>query len=59
MTASRVVGLADADAAAGDDRIGLGRGPAQRRFERRRIVAHQAEVDHLAAPACVSRPNTV
>jgi hypothetical protein len=39
----------DADAAAGDDGVGLARGALQRGGQRGGVVAHEAEVDHLAA----------
>jgi hypothetical protein len=46
---ARVVGVADADAAAGQHHVGLRQRGVQRGLQRGRIVAHQAEVDDLHA----------
>ena len=45
------VGLADRDAARGDDDVGRGGGGRERALERFRLVAHDAHVDDVAIEA--------
>ncbi len=56
---THMVGFAHADAAGGDDGVGVFAGLAQRRFERGGVVTHHAQVQHLAAQAGEHGPKGV
>ena len=54
-----VIGLADADAARGDDRIGTGRGLREGLAQRGRVIAHHAQIDGFHSQALQHAPDGV
>ena len=58
ITALRVIGLADADAARRDHRVGASAAAAKRGVERGRLVADDAEVEHLDAEPLQHAPRS-